>query len=267
MAIKIKNKDSNRPEEPEDGEQSGAPAGGATSGGNLDGFGRVTFMAAAWIEDNRSLFFTMVGITGLAVLAVIVGIYFVRGQQVEASDRLSEGLAAYEVPEEGSPELEMFRSQDLPEPPKVYESGQEKWQAVYDSADETLDDFDGGPIAISAQMTKAAAALNLEEYEEASGLYQQVVDVGDEAGEFEAYAHMGLANSLAAQGELDEAEQAWERFAELNPERESYADFELARMIERYGDAETAAEHYEQFAEDHPESQYLDEVERRQALL
>lgn len=267
MAIKIKNKDNGRPEESEGGEQPEAPAGGGTSGGELDGLGRVTFMAAAWIEDNRSLFFTMVGVTALAALGVILGVYFVRGQQVEASDLLSDGLAAYEVPEEGSPELEMFESQDLPAPPKVYESGEEKWQAVYDSAEETLVDYDGGPIAISAQMTKAAAALNLEKYEEASELYQQVVDTGDEAGEFEAYAHMGLANSLAAQGELDEAEDAWERFAELNPDRASYADFETARMVERYGDADSAEEHYEQFLEDHPESQYLDEVERRMALL
>lgn len=268
MAIKIKNKGKDRPEEPPEEEGgSGVPPGGAP-GSNLDGFERASFMAAVWIEDNRGLFFAMVGLTLVAVLGVVLGIYYVRGQQLEASDRLSEGLAAYEVPVEGSPDLDAIRQHpDIPEPPHVYDTKEEKWEAVYASAASTLEDFDGGPIAVSARLVKAAAALNLEKYEESATLYQQVIDLDRVSTEFRANAYMGLANSLAAQQDLEGAKQAWEGFSEVLPERKAYADFEMARMTERYGEPDDARERYERFVDEHPDSTHVEEVERRQALL
>ncbi len=267
MAIKIKNKGKDRPEEaPEEG-GPGVPPGGAP-GSELDGFERASFMAAMWIEDNRGLFFAMVGLVLVAILGVVIGVYYVRGQQVEASDRLSEGLAAYEVPVEGSPDLDAIRQHpDLPEPPKVYDTEQEKWEDVYASAVSTLDDFDGGPIAVSARLTKAAAALNLERYDEAQSLYQEVIDSDRVSKEFRANAFMGLANSLAAQEDLQGATQAWEGFAEVLPERQAYAEFEIARITERYGEPDDARERYERFLEEYPDSAHVEEVERRQALL
>ncbi len=267
MAIKIKNKGEKRPEDSDDQEEPGVPAGNAPGSG-LDGFERVSFMAAAWVENNRKLFFAMLGITAVAILGIVAGIFYVRAQQAEASDMLSDGIAAYDRLVEGDPRLEMFRAEDdIPEPPGVFGTSEEQWQAVYESADRTLVDFDGGAIADSARMTKAAAALNLEEYEESEQLYREIVDSDGVKEEFRATAHIGLANSLASQNKLDEAEAVWEQFVELQPERQAYADFEVARMIERYGDPEEAAERYEEFLAEHEESQYASDVERRKAML
>lgn len=269
MAIKIKNKGKKGPEEPEeqDGDKPGVPPGGSP-GSELDGFERASFMAAAWIEDNRSLFFALVGIVFVAVIGVVLGVYYVRGQQVEASDRLSEGLAAYEVPVEGSPELEALRQQpDVPELPKIYDTSEEKWQDVYNSAESTLADFDRGPIAVSARLVKAAAAMNLGDYDEAKELYRDVIDTDDVSTEFQATAYMGLANSLAAQQDLSGAKEAWQQFAQLLPERQAYAEYKIARMVDRYGEPDEARDRYDQFLEDHPQSAYIQEVERRRALL
>lgn len=267
MAIKIKDKGNKLPEEDEE-TQTGGGSGGGSGGGNLDGFERASFMAAAWIEENRGMFFTMIGVALLAGVGIVIGIVYVRSQQLEASERLSEGLAAYEVPVEGSPDLEAIRQQeDIPEPPDTFESSEERWNVVYESAASTLEDFDGGAIAVTARMTKAAAALNLGNYEEAASLYREVVESGDAAGEVEAKAYVGLANSSAALGNLQEAEEAWGEFGELMPERRAYADFELARLFERHGEPDEARQRYEQFIEEHADSEYLDEVERRKALL
>lgn len=269
MAIKIKNKGKKRPEEPEEEEsgQPGVPPGDAPGSG-LDGFERFGIRTAAWIENNRGLFFAIIGVVVIAAVGVVLGMVHVRGQQVEASDRLSEGLAAYEQLVEGSPQLEALRAQEeLEEPEQIFGSVEERWQVVYDSASHTLEDFDGGDIADSARMSKAAAALNLGEHEEAETLYQQVIDSDTVSTSMKAMAFIGLANALAAQEDLDGAEDAWGQFADLQPERRAYADFEMARMVERYGDADAAAERYAEFIEEHSDTDYADEAERRRALL
>lgn len=266
MAIKIKKKGS-RPEGPEDEETPGLPPSGA-AGSNLDGFERTSFLAAAWVEDNRGLVFGLIIVVIVGVIAGLLGMQYVRGQQVEASDRLSTGLAAYDVPVEGSPELEAIRQQDqVPMPEKIFADNQEKWQEIHQSASHTLQDFDRGPIVASARITQAAAALNLGEFEEAATLYQQVIDDSSTKKELLAFAHMGLANSLAAQGEVERAQEMWNEFAGLQPDRKGYADFEIARLIERQGDRDEARERYEEFLENHPQSEFRGEVQRRLALL
>ena len=269
MAIKIKNKGSNEPEEPEGDGQQGAPAGGGSSGGGLDGFERISFSVAAWVEDNRGVFLGMIGVTVVVIIAIVTGIIYVRGQQMEASERLSEGLLAYEQHVDGAPEeiQHMWMEQEDMEVPVAFDSISERWQAVYEHAGNTLDDFDGGAIAPSARMTRAAAALNLGEYEEAEQLYRDVVDAGGTAGAFLATAYMGLANSLAAQQQLDEAEDAWREFAELRPAQSAYAELEIARMYERAGDTDEARDRYDRFVEDFEDSEHISEVERRRALL
>ncbi len=274
MSIKIKNRDDEPQDEPTAPEGAAVPPGGAP-GSNLDGFERVTFMAAAWIENNRPLFFAMIGLTVLAGIGIALGLVYVQGQQQEASDRLSQGLAAYEVPVEGSPELEAIRQQpDFPEPSRIFESEEERWNAVYRAAESTLQDFDGGPIAVSARLSKASAALNLGEYSEAQSLYERVVATDATSVEFKATAHMGLANALSSQGDIDGAVEAWEAFADLMPERTHYADFESARMVERHARGEDdeamveqARDRYDAFMEEHSDSPYAGEVERRKALL
>ncbi len=269
MAIKIKNKGSNEPEEPEEDGQDGVPAGGASPGSGLDGFERISFSVAAWVEDNRGVFLGMIGVTVVVIIAIVIGIVYVRGQQMEASERLSEGLLAYEQHVDGAPQeiQHMWMEQEDMEVPVAFDSTTERWQAVYEHAGNTLDDFDGGAIASSARMTRAAAALNLEEYEEAEQLYRDVIDAGDAAEEFLATAYMGLANSLAAQGQLQEAEDAWHEFTELRPAQRAYAELEIARMYERAGDVDEALERYDQFVEDFEDSEHISEVERRRALL
>lgn len=266
MAIKIKDKGKKRPDDDEQG-----PEGGGSQGdpeGGLDGFERASFMAAAWIQENRRLFFAIVGLILVAAIGAVIGVLYMRSQQLEASTRLSEGLAAYEVPVENSPELEAIRQEeDIPEPSEIHETEGERWQAVLAGADSTLEDFDRGSIAMTARMTKAAASLNLGNYEEAESVYRQVVDSEDAPDEVVAAAYAGLAKSVGARGELEEAEAAWSEFADRMPERSAYADFEMARLVERHGDPSEAEERYQQFLEDYPDSDYVDEVERRKALL
>lgn len=272
MAIKIKNKGDKEPEDNEEldgaeGSEGAVPPAGQP-GGNMDGFERAGFTVAAWIEDNRPIFFTMVGAVIVVALAILLGVLYVRGQQVAASDLVSEGVAAYEHVVEGDPFLDSLREQDnVKEPSQIFESDEAKWQAVYDGGERTLADFDRGPVAVSARMVQASASMNLGNFEDAQELYSQVIDDAEASDEVLAFAHMGLADSLAAQGDVEGAEEAWNGFAELQPDRKAYVDFEVARMLERQGEVDAARQRYEEFVEEYPDSRYLNEVERRQALL
>lgn len=265
MAIKIKNRDKEPEETPE--EEGGLPATGA-AGSGLDGLERTTFLAANWVEENRSKIFGSIIVVVVVIVGALIVLQFVRGQQVEASSRLSQGLSLYQVPVEGSPELEQMRAQEeIPDPPKIFGSEEEKWEAIYTEAANTLRDFDRGPIASSARFTKAAAALNLGRGDEAEALYREVIASNDAPQEFRTFSRMGLANSLALQGDIDGALEAWSAFAAADPDRRAYADFEAARLVARQGDSERARALYEAFLEEHPASEFRSDVERRLALL
>lgn len=269
MAIKIKKQG----EAPEPEEQEGldeletAAALGVGTGEDLDAFERTTLQATAWIEDNRSVVFGGIIAVVVAVLGVILGLQYIEGQQVEASSRLSKGLAAYEWYVEGSPELEAIRGQEgLAEPTNIFESEDEKWQTIYDAAASTLADFDRGPIAADARLTQAAAAFQLEKLEEAEGLYRQVLD-GEASEAMKVMAQVGLANTLSALEKTDEAATAWDAVAEKAPERAQFAQYEKARMLDRAGQSDQAKELYHKILEDDPEFTFKSEIERRLATL
>ena len=265
MAIKIKNREKGPEETPE--EEAVLPEQGI-GGGGLDGFERTAFMATSWVEENRKLIFGGLIALVVIVVATLIGLQYVRGQQVEASNRLSAGLNQYQVPVEGSPELEMIRERDeIPEPPQVFASEDAKWEAIHSEAENTLREFDRGPVAASARFTKAAAALNLGRGEEAAGLYREVLASTDATAEVRSFAQMGLAKSLSVQGDISGAKAAWESFGAENPTQASYADFEVARLVEREGNAEEARKLYEAFLQAHPTSDFRGEVERRLALM
>ncbi|RAL23549.1 hypothetical protein DL240_05155 [Lujinxingia litoralis] len=269
MAIKIKKQgEAPEPTEQELEDEFGDPiAGGAGEGGDLDAFERSTLQATAWVEENRSVVFGGIIAVVVGVIGVIVGLQYIEGQQVEASTRLSEGLAAYEWYVEGSPELEAIRAQEgLAEPKNIFESDESKWQSIYDAANATLADFDRGPIAEDARMTKAAAAFRLEKYEEAATLYQQALS-GESTETMKVMARVGLANTLAAQGKVDEATKAWDEVATAAPERAQYAQYEKARLLERDGNADAARELYHQILEEEPDFTFKPEIERRLATL
>lgn len=266
MAIKIKNREKGPEETPE--EESADLSQQGTGGGGLDGFERTAFVATNWVEENRKLIAGGLIAVVLIVVATLIGLQYVSSQQVEASNRLSAGLNQYQVPVEGSPELVQIRErEEIPEPPQVFASEEAKWEAIYTEAANTLNDFDRGPIAASTRFTKAAAALNLGRGEEAERLYREVLDSSDATAELKTYSQMGLAKSLAFQGDLDGAKEAWESFASENPDKASYADFEVARLVEWDGNVEGARGLYEAFLENHPTSEFRAEVERRLALL
>ncbi len=264
MAIKIKNRDRDS-EEPEE-EGTGGVA--APAAGNLDRFERTSLRIAAWVEDNRGMVLGLVIAIVVAVIAGVVGMQYVQGQQVQASDRLSPAMVSYEVLVEGSPILEMWRSQeDVPAPTTTFDSDEERWRAIYDAAEGTLREFDRGPIVVSATLTKAAASLALGRAEEAVALYRQVVASPEASDDLKTFAHVGLAESLAATGDVDGAVEALERFAAARPDQQSFADFQAARIVERSGDTDAARERYESFLEAHGESGFRNEVERRLALM
>lgn len=264
MSIKIKNKSK---ESAQDGKVE-LDWSKMDRGGQADQFERATMQAASWIEENRRLLAIGASTVVVVILGAFLFLNYAKGQQVEASNRLSEGLAAYSTPVEGSPLLEAIRAQQGgPTLDKTFSDATTKWSEIEAQAEATLSDFDRGPIAASARLTKASAAMNLGRYEEAAGLYRQVLSENELDANLEAMATVGLADTLAASGDLDGANEAWQNFLAQNPDRQSYVELEIARQTERYGEPAKAKALYEAYLNDHPESEYRDEVARRLALL
>ncbi|MFU8805061.1 MAG: tetratricopeptide repeat protein [Bradymonadaceae bacterium] len=259
MAIKIKKKG----EETEGGETPALPP--TVDASTYDSLHAKSYQFVDWLENNRGLAIGAVVALVVAVMGIHFAMQYVESQEIEASTRLSEGLAAYEVLVEGSPDLKALREDDRIAPPeKTFATEEEKWQAVYDGAAATLKDFDSGEIARSARLTKAAAAYQLGNFDEAIALYEEVLQGA--RGEVRDFAQIGLANALSSKGEHEKAIATFDKLAE-NPDQAAFAKYEKARILQRTGKAEDAKTLFHEILETYPATTFRDDIERRLAML
>lgn len=232
-----------------------------------DAFEAASIKTAVWIEDNRHI--ALGGLIALVVAAigVFAAVQYAGSKSVDASTSLSKALASYEVLVEGSSELNAIKANPEIEAPEVtFASHEQKWQTIYDQATATLNEYGSGSIAASAQLTKAAAAFNLKKFDEATALYTEYLE-GKASNDIKPFAYFGLANSYAAQGEMDKALAQLDKVSETNPEQAVMIQYEKARLLERSGKAEDAKKLYHDILEVEPETSYRADIERRLATL
>jgi tetratricopeptide (TPR) repeat protein len=264
MAIKIKKK-IDAPQEEEELTPE-VPADIEVDFDTYDALHVKSYEAAAWVERNRNLVLGGIVAVVVGTLGVIFAVNYAESQKVQASAVLSEGLAAYEVLVEGSPDLAALRNDDRLTPPsRTFQTEEEKWQAVHKHAEATLAEHDSGELGRSARLTKAAAAVQLGNFDEAIALYEQAVQGA--RGEVLDFATIGLANALAAKGEHDRAMSTLDKLAANNAEKAPFAKYEKARLLQRAGKTDEAKSLYHEILETYPKTTFRDDIERRLAML
>ena len=263
MAIKIRKRgdDDNKPEtDAPEGQTGGAPA-------DVDPVLQATMRGASWMEENRGLMIGGIIAVVIAAIGVWVGTNYMEGQEVEASTTLSPALWDYDVPVEGSQEMEMIRQSDVVEPPEnTFGSDKERWQAVYDQADESLAQNNSGPVAQSARLTKAAAASRLGKFDEAIELYSAYLEGPTDEGML-PFVYLGLATAHGAKGNVEKAGANYDKLVEQNEAYEGLAMYQKAKVLEAAGKTEKAKELYHEILETSPKTPYRADIERRLALL
>lgn len=261
MAIKIRKRtDGDQPDADALEGQTGAPA---ASDPVLD----ATMRGASWMEQNRNLVIGGVIAAIVAVIGVWVGTSYIDGQEVEASSTLSPALWDYTAPVEGSEELGLIRqAEEVQAPQQVFGSDLERWQAIYDRADESLSAQKAGALAQTARLTKAAAANRLGKHDEAIKLYTSYIG-GETDESMLPVVYLGLATAHGAKGNVDEATANFDKLVEVDASYEGLAMYQKAQVLEGAGKTDKAKEMYHEILESDPETPYRDDIERRLALL
>jgi tetratricopeptide (TPR) repeat protein len=230
-----------------------------------DAFQKASFDAANWVEKNLKT----VGIGLALAIAIPVGAYAFHQANEAAKTSASEvanGIfTGYQAPIKGSPAYEMIESNDKLQMPKtVYPTTQAKWAAIEKAADETLSEHPD-QLGTVARLSKGAAALRLEKWDDALEAYEGALAAKDIA-DMKPFALLGVAQANAGAGKVDGAVKALDELAEIDGFK-GVARYEKGRAYERAGDKEKAKAAYHDLLETQPSSPYKIDVERRLATL
>ncbi len=230
-----------------------------------DAFQKASFNAANWVEKNLKT----VGIVVALAIAIPVGAYAFH-QASEASKTSASEVAngiftGYQSPIKGSPAYEMIEANDKLQMPKtVYPTTEAKWAAISAAADKTLSSHPD-QLGTVAQLSKGAAALRLEKWDDAIKAYEAALGAKDIA-DMKPFALLGVAQANVGAGKVDGAVKALDELAEIDGFK-GVARYEKGRAFERAGDKEKAKAAYHDLLETQPSSSYKIDVERRLATL
>lgn len=221
----------------------------------------------SWIERNRNL---MVGAIALVIVGSLGGwaySAYSSSQQVKASQLLSPAIWDYEVFTRDSETFKQIEESDVvPMPEKVFADEAERWQAIYDGAGKALAENSSGPVAQSARLTQAAAAMHLDKADEAVKLYSAYLE-GKTLDSAVPFAYMGLANAYAATGEVQKAIESFDKLGEQGESYMGMATYQKAQLLDSSGKAKEAKELYQEILESDPETPHRGAIERRLAFL
>jgi len=191
------------------------------------------------------------GLAALAVLAVLVGIFFAWNRRSEAAAQTALGKAI---------ETAQAQVSDTPAPAgstaKVFKTEKERAEAAIPEFQAVVDKF-GGAVEEKARYFIAVNRLRLDR---AAGI-QELEGLAKSSGEVGTLSKFALAQTRADDGKLDEAAALYNELIGLsNPIlAKDTINFELAQIYQKQGKTTEAADIYYNIAKTASEAKGLDE--------
>jgi tetratricopeptide (TPR) repeat protein len=261
MAIKVRKKGPNNEEDPEEQEEN-VPAQEAAA---PDPFLSATTSTASWIEENRGLALGGLLLIIVGIMAAFGVMEYMKSQEVKASANLSPAFAAYEKPVSGSPELQTLSQAGITID-KTHESTDAQWNEVLGAANATLEAKKKGPLVQSARLSKGAAAIRLDKWDDAISAYEAYL-AADHAKDVEPFVYQALATAYAGKGDIESARAQLDKLEKVGENFADVAKFQEAIILDNAGESDKAKDLYHGILEANPETPYKTEIERRLALL
>jgi len=191
------------------------------------------------------------GLAALAVLAVLVGIFFTWNRRSDAAAQTALGKAI---------ETSQAQVSDTPAPAgstaKVFKTEKERAEAAIPEFQAVVDKF-GGAVEEKAKYFIAVNRLRLDR---AAGI-QELEGLTKSSGEIGTLSKFALAQTKAGDGKLDEAAALYDELIKLsNPILgKDTLNFELAQIYQKQGKTTEAADIYYNIAKTASEAKGLDE--------
>jgi tetratricopeptide (TPR) repeat protein len=191
------------------------------------------------------------GLAALAVLAVVVGIFFAWNRRSEAAAQTALGKAI---------ETSQAQVSDTPAPAgstaKVFKTEKERAEAAIPEFQAVVDKFGG----VAEEKAKYFIAVNRLKLDPAAGI-QELEGLSKSSGEVGTLSKFALAQAKASGGKLDEAVVVYKELIGLsNPIlSKDTLNFELAQIYQKQGKTTEAADIYYNIAKTASEAKGLDE--------
>lgn len=263
MAIKVRKRGEGDSPEDEDEQEEAAQMAPQ----DQDPFMRGSMRTITWMSENQNIVLAGVVIAAIVGIGIYAGMSYMHQQAVAASSGVSQAVASYQVPVDGSRALQKLKSSDrMAAPDETFESTEKKWKAVYESAGKTLDNHGKAKVAQPARLMRGAAAIELGKYEEAAGHYESYLDKSPPEREL-TRAYFGLAVAYGSSGKTKKAIEQLDKITETNEDLKSFVNYHKGLFYQEAGKKKKAKEMYNKVLENDPKSPYKTDVERRLALM
>ncbi len=190
------------------------------------------------------------GLAAIAVLAVLIGIFFTwnRRSDAAAQTALGKAIETSQARVSASPPPEGFIG-------KTFNTGKERAQAAVTEFEVVAGKY-GNPVKDKARYFAAVNRLTLDR----DAAIQELVDLSNNKGEVGTLSKFALAQIKTDDGKLDEAAALYQEIAALpNPLlAKATVNFELAKIYEKQGKTAEAADLYFGIAKTASEAKDLD---------
>jgi len=189
-------------------------------------------------------------IGALAVLAVLVGIFFTWNRRSEAEAQTALGKAI---------ETSEARVSELPAPEgftgKTFKTEKERAQAAITEFQAVAEKY-GNPVKDKARYFAAVNRLRIDP----AAATQELADLSNNGSEIGTLSKFALAQAKTADGKLDEAAALYQALAALSNSilAKDTINFELAKIYEKQGKTAEAADLYFNIAKAASEAKDLD---------
>jgi tetratricopeptide (TPR) repeat protein len=216
------------------------------------------------LRENRS----RLGVTVLAAVIVIAGVagYFYWRQQVRnaAGGMFAIAMAVAESPIAPAPTVP-----GATQAPGTYPTVQARQEAAVEAFQQVANAYPSTPEGLAALYHGAGELFSLGRLAEAQQAYETVIGRAGADSIYRAAARLGLAESLAAQRQYD---QAIQEYSDLAAQRDGALPvdgilYELARTYLDAGQPDDARAAFKRIVDEFPNSMYVAEARQQMAML
>jgi tetratricopeptide (TPR) repeat protein len=223
-----------------------------------DQFQVAATQAVDWMTHRRKQ--VIIGAAVVVGVAVLVAAFVT----VRASREREAGALLYRAIEAAGGEISSVPLSGVPAP--LFKTDAERQRAVIEAAQKVRDRHGGSRAATTATLMIGNAHFRLGEWDKAVESYRAFLGAAPANDSMRFAALDGVARSLEAKNQLEDAVKAWDEAAG----QKSYADraaLEKARVLAKAGKADEARKILTAFPEEHKESPLRAEAAEQLAAL
>lgn len=223
-----------------------------------DQFQVAATQAVDWMTHRRKQ--VIIGSAVVVGLAVLIAVFVT----VRASRQREAGALLYRAIEAAGGEISSVPLSGVPAP--LFKTDAERQRAVIEAAQKVRERHGGSRAATTATLMMGNAHYRLGEWDKALEAYRAFLGAAPSDDSMRFAALDGVARSLEAKNQLDDAVKAWDEAAG----QKSYADraaLEKARVLAKAGKADEARKILTAFPEQHKESPLRAEAAEQMAGL